>query len=274
MVTNAVNLMSRPLKSSRPVLRNLKGFRASCVCLPFETPHHYQLGRGAETLPAFLHVRGSGPGGGDIPEALEIQRLEAGSLVPGRREEPCPVRRESGAPDPVRMPRACRTKAPDPWIRSGQARRFHRCATTEIWLGRQDSNLGMAVPKTAALPLGDAPMRGRERELPGREAGALVTFEPLRNIQARIPTPACAENCQTRPPHRLCPVESRYAAESRCAIGPPALPVTRKRAMAAPNNKAGPVPSRTSGGQWRQDGRTRNPHIRSHRLFSRPAAPR
>ena len=27
------------------------------------------------------------------------------------------------------------------------------------WLGRQDSNLGMAVPKTAALPLGDAPMR-------------------------------------------------------------------------------------------------------------------
>ena len=25
------------------------------------------------------------------------------------------------------------------------------------WLGRQDSNLGMAVPKTAALPLGDAP---------------------------------------------------------------------------------------------------------------------
>ncbi len=27
----------------------------------------------------------------------------------------------------------------------------------EAWLGRQDSNLGMAVPKTAALPLGDAP---------------------------------------------------------------------------------------------------------------------
>ena len=29
--------------------------------------------------------------------------------------------------------------------------------TQSIWLGRQDSNLGMAVPKTAALPLGDAP---------------------------------------------------------------------------------------------------------------------
>jgi hypothetical protein len=25
------------------------------------------------------------------------------------------------------------------------------------WLGRQDSNLGMPVPKTGALPLGDAP---------------------------------------------------------------------------------------------------------------------
>ena len=31
-----------------------------------------------------------------------------------------------------------------------------------MWLGRLDSNQGMAVPKTAALPLGYAPMR-RER---------------------------------------------------------------------------------------------------------------
>lgn len=30
---------------------------------------------------------------------------------------------------------------------------FHRC-----WLGRQDSNLRMAIPKTAALPLGHAPL--------------------------------------------------------------------------------------------------------------------
>ncbi len=29
------------------------------------------------------------------------------------------------------------------------------------WLGRQDSNLRMAIPKTAALPLGYAPI-GRE----------------------------------------------------------------------------------------------------------------
>ena len=31
----------------------------------------------------------------------------------------------------------------------------------ERWLGRQDSNLGMPVPKTGALPLGDAPTSRR-----------------------------------------------------------------------------------------------------------------
>ncbi len=29
--------------------------------------------------------------------------------------------------------------------------------TTVIWLGYQDSNLGMPIPKTGALPLGDTP---------------------------------------------------------------------------------------------------------------------
>ncbi len=33
----------------------------------------------------------------------------------------------------------------------------------KYWLGRQDSNLGMAVPKTAALPLGDAPKTRAKR---------------------------------------------------------------------------------------------------------------
>jgi hypothetical protein len=32
----------------------------------------------------------------------------------------------------------------------------------EKWLGCQDSNLGMAIPKTAALPLGDTPTRSPE----------------------------------------------------------------------------------------------------------------
>jgi hypothetical protein len=40
---------------------------------------------------------------------------------------------------------------------------FLRCPGTviltryDLWLGRQDSNLGMAASKAAALPLGDAP---------------------------------------------------------------------------------------------------------------------
>src|SRR5215831_15717924 len=33
--------------------------------------------------------------------------------------------------------------------------------TRAAWLGRQDSNLGMAESKSAALPLGYAPTRGR-----------------------------------------------------------------------------------------------------------------
>ena len=33
--------------------------------------------------------------------------------------------------------------------------------TGKKWLGRQDSNLGMPIPKTGALPLGDAPTSRR-----------------------------------------------------------------------------------------------------------------
>ena len=47
-----------------------------------------------------------------------------------------------------------------------------KSAKTEIWLGRQDSNLGMAVPKTAALPLGDAPIACRKRGLHSRREAA------------------------------------------------------------------------------------------------------
>ena len=35
--------------------------------------------------------------------------------------------------------------------------RFEDVAKTKKWLGRQDSNLGMPIPKTGALPLGYAP---------------------------------------------------------------------------------------------------------------------
>ena len=36
------------------------------------------------------------------------------------------------------------------------------------WLGRQDSNLRMPVPKTGALPLGDAPRATRQIQYPAR----------------------------------------------------------------------------------------------------------
>ncbi len=40
-------------------------------------------------------------------------------------------------------------------VREGTAK------SLKVWLGRQDSNLGMAESKSAALPLGYAPMRTR-----------------------------------------------------------------------------------------------------------------
>ncbi len=41
------------------------------------------------------------------------------------------------------------------------------CLSYTPWLGRQDSNLRMPVPKTGALPLGDAPLRiALTRDLP------------------------------------------------------------------------------------------------------------
>ena len=48
------------------------------------------------------------------------------------------------------------------------------------WLGRQDSNLGMAVPKTAALPLGDAPSEA----VPTRFGWVLQDKQELRKSVA------------------------------------------------------------------------------------------
>src|SRR3546814_19557936 len=46
----------------------------------------------------------------------------------------------------------------------------------EWWLGRQDSNLRMAAPKAAALPLGDAPADG-----------GLIAVPPMRGSPHRAP---------------------------------------------------------------------------------------
>jgi hypothetical protein len=53
------------------------------------------------------------------------------------------------------------------------------------WLGRQDSNLGMAVPKTAALPLGDAPSRREKYIVAAHRPGNRAPGASLRSIPGR-----------------------------------------------------------------------------------------
>ena len=59
---------------------------------------------------------------------------------------------------------ACRSPCSSQWQGQDEFRLLERLSqvrgvwTLRAWLGRQDSNLGMPVPKTGALPLGDAPM--------------------------------------------------------------------------------------------------------------------
>ena len=51
------------------------------------------------------------------------------------------------------------------------------------WLGRKDSNLRMAAPKAAALPLGDSPRNDRwELMLQGRKAPGARTAFPGRVV--------------------------------------------------------------------------------------------
>ena len=53
--------------------------------------------------------------------------------------------------------------------------RFRATTCDQCWLGREDSNLRMAVPKTAALPLGYAPAaRGPYSGLPTNVKGAPI----------------------------------------------------------------------------------------------------
>src|SRR5690606_2444150 len=62
----------------------------------------------------------------------------------------------------------------------------------DCWLGRQDSNLGMAVPKTASLPLGDAPtarfLHAIERGGNAMHQGAEVALETPQTRRYNPPT--------------------------------------------------------------------------------------
>src|ERR1700733_12572978 len=52
------------------------------------------------------------------------------------------------------------------------------------WLGREDSNLRMAESKSAALPLGYAPMRRKARTALAESARTIVPGVPRRNGRA------------------------------------------------------------------------------------------
>src|SRR5277367_376874 len=73
--------------------------------------------------------------------------------------------------------------------RAGVAR-FPRWADQEtklafaIWLGREDSNLRMAESKSAALPLGYAPMRRKARTALAESGRTIVPGVPRRNGRA------------------------------------------------------------------------------------------
>ena len=83
------------------------------------------------------------------------------------------------------------------------------------WLGRQDSNLGMAVPKTAALPLGYAPMRGYVHALHGGRNKAPRARVPRLN--------SGGSDAITRPAHGSVAVEipgfAAYIAGVSASIG-------------------------------------------------------
>lgn len=121
----------------------------------YETNHRAALKRprrrgrssGVELLPSKQNVVGSNPivRSNDLPfrEALKPGSPAIGDGRPVADEGGCAGARSITA-RPIGDLRVVL-----PWVCPGDGRR--------CWLGRLDSNQGMAVPKTAALPLGYAP---------------------------------------------------------------------------------------------------------------------
>src|SRR5580693_7796777 len=70
------------------------------------------------------------------------------------------------------------------------------------WLGREDSNLRMAESKSAALPLGYAPMRRKARAALAESGRTIVPGVPRRNARAgrnllRLDTAAGSDHSQS-----------------------------------------------------------------------------
>ena len=65
------------------------------------------------------------------------------------------------------------------------------------WLGREDSNLRMRVPKTRVLPLDDAPLSDGPRETFDKGVPILIPGQGSSRQEADIPGPeGCMSLCQ------------------------------------------------------------------------------
>src|SRR5687767_824950 len=83
------------------------------------------------------------------------------------------------------------------------------------WLGRQDSNLRMPVPKTGALPLGDAPADAAALEPDGGE----VHIGPAWARQAGWRVGRSQEkHCRHTPNHRIERLAARQEMEHDCPV--------------------------------------------------------
>jgi hypothetical protein len=61
--------------------------------------------------------------------------------------------------------------------------------TTSCWLGREDSNLRMRVPKTRVLPLDDAPVDSPDA-IQDLGTGRLINVKLCRDV--RVAQPRCS----------------------------------------------------------------------------------
>ena len=122
-----------------------------------------------------------------LGDALLAHRCRVGprSSVPGRGGRGRGGRGRTCLPAPAERPafRSGRAEAAGPPVAAaGHAVGFgDRIDDFLIWLGREDSNLRMAEPKSAALPLGYAPTAVRN------DAGStLLAGSQARNLQGKV----------------------------------------------------------------------------------------
>src|SRR5579863_968184 len=131
-------------------------------------------------LPADPPIRGH------LSDRLAVRDHCQDRLVPLLRHAECPHVRECQASPGTGVkhhPELCKGSAG--YVLSRISR-----ISTQDWLGRKDSNLRMADPKSAALPLGDSPVARRSYPGTARTAG-------FAELASRTPTAAACRLSQS-----------------------------------------------------------------------------